>query len=160
MQRQECLVAQRYFTNERIVWEARRDLISVARRTVSGKGEALARASDVAATVIALDESRVMVRLDARLAGYRALMAQQNAVFAGLGIAGGGVLAVLSFPLLLAAAPVVVVAPAAFAAARASHHRSVTRAQIALEQVLDRLERGEAGRPPTLLSMLAAAVTR
>jgi hypothetical protein len=32
------------------------------------------------------------------------------------------------------------------------------RAQLALEQVLDRLERGEAGRPPTLLSMLAAAV--
>jgi hypothetical protein len=160
MQRQECLVAQRYFTNERIVWEARHDLISVARRTVSGKGEALSRATDVAATVIALDESRVMVRLDARLAGYRALMAQQNAVFAGLGIAGGGVLAVLSFPLLLVAAPVIVVAPAAFAAARASHHRSVTRAQIALEQVLDRLERGEAGRPPTLLSMLAAAVTR
>ena len=29
---------------------------------------------------------------------------------------------------------------------------------LALEQVLDRLERGEAGRPPTLLSMLAAVV--
>jgi hypothetical protein len=160
MQRQECLVVQRYFTNERIVWEARRDLISVARRTVSGKGEALARATDVAATVIALDESRVMVRLDARLAGYRALMAQQNAVLTGLGIVGGGVLAVLSFPLLAAAAPVVVIAPAALAGARASHQRSVTRAQLALEQVLDRLERGEAGRPPTLLSMLAAVVTR
>jgi hypothetical protein len=35
----------------------------------------------------------------------------------------------------------------------------VARAQLALEQVLDRLERGEAGRPPTLLSMLAAAVS-
>jgi hypothetical protein len=127
---------------------------------VSGRGEAFSRATDVAATVIAVDESRVMVRLDARLAGYRALMAQQSAVFAGLGIVGGGVLAVLSFPLLLAAAPAVVVAPAAFTAARASHHRSVTRAQLALEQVLDRLERGDAGRPPTLLSMLAAAVTR
>lgn len=160
MQRQESLVAQRYFTNERIVWEARRDLISLARRAVSGKGEALARATDVAATVIALDESRVMVRLDARLAGYRALMAQQSAAFTGLGVVSGGVLAVLSFPLLAAATPVAVIAPAAFAAARASHHRSVTRAQLALEQVLDRLERGEAGRPPTLLSMLAAAVTR
>jgi hypothetical protein len=45
-------------------------------------------------------------------------------------------------------------------ASRASHHRTVVRAQLALEQVLDRLERGEAGRPPTLLSMLAAAVAR
>lgn len=160
MQRQEYLVAQRYFANERIVWEARRDLFSVARRTVSGKGEALARATDVAATVIALDESRVMVRLDARLGGYRALMAQQSAVVTGVGLVGGGVLAVLSFPLFAVAAPVAVIAPAAFAAARASHRRTVARTQLALEQVLDRLERGEAGRPPTLLSMLAAAVTR
>lgn len=160
MQRQEYLVVQRYFTNERIVWEARRDLFSIARRTVSGKGEALARATDVAATVIALDESRVMVRLDARLGGYRALMAQQNAVVTGVGLVGGGVLAVLSFSLFAVAAPVVVMAPAAFAAARASYRRTLARTQLALEQVLDRLERGEAGRPPTLLSMLAAAVTR
>jgi hypothetical protein len=72
----------------------------------------------------------------------------------------GGVLAAMSFPLLAAAAPLAVFAPAGFAAGRASHKRSVTRAQLALEQVLDRLERGDAGRPPTLLSMLAAAVGR
>jgi hypothetical protein len=72
----------------------------------------------------------------------------------------GGILAVLSFPLLAAAAPAVLLVPAGFAAARVSHQRTVARAQIALEQVLDRLERGEAGRPPTLLSMLAAAVNR
>jgi hypothetical protein len=41
-----------------------------------------------------------------------------------------------------------------------SQRKTVARAQLALEQVLDRLERGEAGRPPTLLSMLAAAVSR
>jgi hypothetical protein len=55
-------------------------------------------------------------------------------------------------------APVVVLVPAGFGAARTSQQRTVERAQLALEQVLDRLERGEAGRPPTLLSMLAAAV--
>jgi Flp pilus assembly protein TadB len=100
------------------------------------------------------------VRLDARLAGYRSLMAQQNVAFTGAGVVAGGVLAVLSFPLLAAAAPVAVFAPVAFAAGRASHQRTVARAQLALEQVLDRLERGDAGRPPTLLSMLAAAVGR
>ena len=158
MQRQESLVAQRYHSTERIVWEARRDLVGTVRRAVSGRGHALVRASSVSATAIALDDTRVLVRLDAQLGGYRALMAQQNVALTGVGLLGGGILAVLSFPLLAAAAPVAVLAPAGFAAARASHHRSVERAQIALEQVLDRLERGDAGRPATLLSMLSAAV--
>lgn len=158
MQRQESLVVQRYHSNERIVWEARRDLVGMVKRTVSGRGYALARASSVSATAIALDETRVLVRLDARLSGYRALLAQQNAALTGVGLIGGGILAVLSFPLLAVAAPVAVLAPAGFAAARGSHQRSVQRAQLALEQVLDRLERGDAGRPATLLSMLSAAV--
>jgi hypothetical protein len=160
MQRQEALIAQRYYGAERIVWEARRGIVGLVRRTVSGRGFALSRATDVSATAIALDESRVLVRLDARLGGYRALMAQQNAALTGVGLVTGGILAVLSFPLLAAAAPAALLVPAGFAAARTSHQRSVARAQIALEQVLDRLERGEAGRPPTLLSMLAAAVNR
>ena len=113
----------------------------------------------MSATVIAVDDARVLVRLDARLGGYRSLMAQQNVAVAGAGVVAAGILSVLSFPLLAAAAPVAVFAPAAFAASRASHQRTVSRAQLALEQVLDRLERGEAGRPPTLLSMLAAAVS-
>jgi hypothetical protein len=158
MQRQESLVVQRYHSTERIVWEARRDLVGRIRRTVSGRGHALVRATSVSATAIALDDSRVLVRLDALLSGYRSLMAQQNAALTGVGVVGGGILAVLSFPILAIAAPVAVLAPAGFAAARASHHRSVERAQLALEQVLDRLERGEAGRPPTLLSMLSAVV--
>jgi hypothetical protein len=160
MQRQEGLTAQRYFGSERIVWEARRDLVGLVKRAVSGRGHALARASDVSATAIAIDPARVLVRLDARLLGYRALMAQQNVALTGGGLVIGGVLAVLSFPLFAVAAPVVVMAPAGFAAARGSHQRTVARAQIALEQVLDRLERGEAGRPPSLLSMLAAAARR
>jgi hypothetical protein len=160
MQRQESLTVQRYHSNERIVWEARHDLVGMVRRTVSGRGYALSRATDVSATAIALDDSRVLVRLDARLGGYRALMAQQNVAVTGAGLVVGGVLAVLSFPLLAVAAPVALFAPAAFAGARSSQRKTVRRAQLALEQVLDRLERGEAGRPPTLLSMLAAAVSR
>ena len=65
MQRQESLSVQRYFSSERIIWEARRDIVGMVRRTVSGRGYALARATDVAATAIALDERRVLVRLDA-----------------------------------------------------------------------------------------------
>jgi hypothetical protein len=159
MQRQESLRVKRHFS-ERIVWEADRSVASVVRRAVSGRGDALVRANDVAATAIAVEGSRVLVRLDAFLGGHRASMAQVNA---GLGVASvvaGGVLTVLSFPVIAALAPAAVVIPAVWGATRSAHGRTVERAQLALEQVLDRLERGEAGRPPTLLSMLAAVVKR
>lgn len=44
MQRQECLTVQRYFNAERIVWEARRDIVGMVRRTVSGRGYEIGRA--------------------------------------------------------------------------------------------------------------------
>jgi hypothetical protein len=160
MQRQEGLVVQRYFQSERIIWESSRGVLGKLRRAVSGRGHAFARASDVSATAIAVDPARVHLRLDARLLDYRTLMAQQNAAVAGASIVGGGILAVLAFPIAAVLAPVIVAVPSGFALARGSHQRSVERAQLALEQVLDRLERGEAGRPPSLLSMLAAVVGR
>ncbi len=158
MQRQESLVVQRYHSTERIVWEARRDLVGTIRRAVSGRGHSLVRATNVSATAIALDDARTLVRLDAQFGGYRTLMAQQNVAATAGGLVVGGVLAVLSFPALVAAAPVVALTAGGFVAGRSSQRRSVERAQIALEQVLDRLERGDAGRPPTLLSMLSAVV--
>ena len=157
MQRQECLKVKRHF-NERIVWEADQGISGTVKRMVSGKGAALARATDVGATAIALDPTRVLVRLDAQLGGHRASMAQVNA---GLGaaslVAGGVLLAIGVFP-LAAAAPAALLVPAVWGAARSAHARTVARAQLALEQVLDRLERGEAGRGPSLMSMLAAVV--
>jgi hypothetical protein len=159
MQRQECLKVKRHF-GERIVWEADQGLTGMVKRVVSGKGAALARATDVAATAIALDATRVVVRLDAQLGGHRASMAQVNAGLAGASLVAGGVLAALSFPILAAAAPAVVLVPAVWGATRSAHARTVARAQLALEQVLDRLERGEANRGPSLMSMLAAVVRR
>ena len=159
MQRQEGLRVKRHF-GDRIVWEADHGISGAVKRIVSGRGAALSRATDVSATVIALDASHVVVRLDAQLGANRNSMAQVNAGFAGASVVAGGVLVALSFPVLAAVAPAVVLVPAVWGAARASHKRAVERAQLALEQVLDRLERGEAGRPPTLLSMLAAAVKR
>ncbi|MFL5617399.1 MAG: hypothetical protein ACJ79A_03275 [Gemmatimonadaceae bacterium] len=159
MQRQECLRVKRHF-GERIVWEADQGLAGTVKRVVSGKGAALARATDVAATAIALDAARVVVRLEAQLGGHRASMAQLNAGLGAASVVAGGVLAALSFPLLAAAAPAVVLVPAVWGATRSAHARTVARAQLALEQVLDRLERGEAGRGPSLMSMLAAVVRR
>jgi len=159
MQRQECLKVKRHF-GDRIVWEADQGLSGMVKRVVSGKGADLARATDVAATAIAIDATRVMVRLDAHLGGHRASMAQMNAAMAATSLVAGGVIAALSVPVILAAAPAAVLVPTVWGATRSAHGRRVARAQLTLEQVLDRLERGEAGRPPTLMSMLAAAVAR
>ena len=157
MQREELLVAQRYFT-ERIVWEARTDFASRFKRAAGGRGHALARATTVGATVVSLDDGRVLVRLDAHLGGYRTLMVNQNAGLTVAGLMAAGVLAVISVPLLAAAAPAALLAVGGFSVSRNSHLASVARAQLALEQVLDRLERGEAGRPTSLLGALASAV--
>jgi hypothetical protein len=157
MQLEELLNPQRYFI-ERIVWEARTDIGSRLKRATSGRGHALSRATTVGATVVGVDDGRVLVRLDAHLGGYRALMMSQNIGFTTAGIVGAALLTVLSIPVVIAAAPAVVIAGGGLAAGRAAHLRSVSRAQLALEQVLDRLERGEAGRPATLLGALASAV--
>jgi len=157
MQRQESLIVQRQF-GDRIVWEARRDVVGLVRRAVSGRGHALRRATAVGATVVPVDPQRTLVRIDAHLGGFRRLMAQQQAALTGASMVGGGILAVLSFSAMAVAAPVVLVAPLSYFVARSAHIDAASRAQLVLEQVLDRLERGDAGRPPSLISMLAAAV--
>src|SRR5215207_10738470 len=91
MQRQECLKVKRHF-GERIVWEADRGVASAVKRAVSGKGDSLIRASDVSATAIALDASRVVVRLDAQLGRNRASLAQATAGMGAASVVAGGVL--------------------------------------------------------------------
>ncbi|MES2176272.1 MAG: hypothetical protein V4550_00295 [Gemmatimonadota bacterium] len=157
MQRQESLMVQRHFT-DRIIWEARRDLLGLVRRAVSGRGHALARATSVSATVVAVDAARVVVRLDAQLTGHRTVMAQQNIAFGGASLIAGGILAALNFPLFAVVAPAALIGPGSYFIARGAHRNAAVQAQLVLEQVLDRLERREADRPPTLMSMLAAAV--
>lgn len=159
MQRQECLQVKRQFP-DRIVWEARRDLVGTIRRAfnVGGRGYALARAFEVAATAIAIDSSRSMVRIDADLAAFRSSLARQSAGATALSVAAGGAMAALHFAVAVAVAPVVLVGAAAFYAARGINGRTAAAAQLALEQLLDRLERGEMTKSqPSILSVLAAA---
>ena len=161
MQRQECLQVKRQFA-DRIVWEARRDLVGTIRRAlnVGGRGYALARAYEVAATAVALDSTRTMVRIDADLTPFRSSLARQSAGATVLGVAAGGAMIALHFAIAAAAAPVVLVGAGAFYAARGLNARTATAAQLALEQLLDRLERGEIVKPqPSILSVLAAAAS-
>ncbi|HEX4468207.1 MAG TPA: hypothetical protein VH080_01680 [Gemmatimonadaceae bacterium] len=159
MQRQECLQVKRQFA-DRIVWEARRDLLGTVRRAlnVGGRGYALARAHEVAATVVAVDGSRTLVRIDADLASFRSSLARQSAGVTVVGVAAGSVLAALHFAIAVAVAPPALIGVGAFYLARGINARTATSAQLALEQLLDGLERGDVTKPqPSILSALAAA---
>jgi hypothetical protein len=161
MQRQECLQVKRQFA-DRIVWEARRDLVGTVRRAlnVGGRGYALSRAHEVAATAVAVDPSRTLVRIDADLAPFRTSLVRQSAGASALGIAAVPALIALHFALAVAVAPALLFGAGAVYVARGINARTATAAQLALEQLLDRLERGEITKAqPSILSVLAAAAS-
>jgi hypothetical protein len=164
MQREECLQVQRRFA-DRITWEPQRGLFGKIRRTVNigGRGLYLMDAEQVSATVLPVDGSRVVVRLDADIHTSRAKRVALGGVIGVMGAFVGGslgiVAAVAHIPLIIIAGAVILPfaggAAAAFNVART--HRSVlSSAQLGLEQVLDRLEHGEFDRPGGLLGAIAA----
>jgi len=60
----------------------------------------------------------------------------------------------------VAAAPLLLAGAGAFYVARGVNARTANSAQLALEQLLDKLERGEIARgQPSILSVLAAAAS-
>jgi hypothetical protein len=158
MQREECLTIKRRFP-DRIVWEEHRGFWSQIRRGVSGRRYVLAQAQDVGATVVAVDERRSLVRLEADLSNVRTGRLVGAGASTALGVAAGGTLLALGFFPLAAIAPVVVGAAAGYGAAR-SHRGVAVRAQLALEQVLDRLQTPEPPTPRPLGMAIEALVDR
>jgi hypothetical protein len=157
MQNDELLQVKRKF-GERIVWEARRDVMIGLKRAFrsGGRDYALSRAHEVAVTVVPVSENRVHVSLDADLSTYRRSLGKGTAQSAAFGAALGIPLMFIPvFPVALIAAPFVGVTALAYYRNRAAGHAVVSRAQLALEQMLDRLERGESPRPPTLLDAIS-----
>ncbi|HEU4566285.1 MAG TPA: hypothetical protein VFS05_16600 [Gemmatimonadaceae bacterium] len=166
MEREECLQVKRRFP-DRTTWEAKRGLVGSIQRglDLSGRGFVLARAGEVAATVVPVDDTRVLVRLDADLSTSRkGHLAGGGAIAAG-GIAAGaasvGIASVLPeattalyvISSAVAAASSLVGALGGYGVAR-RHLRAVAKVQLALEQILDRLERGDGPRSgfPAMLS--------
>ncbi len=163
MQRDECLQVQRRFS-DRITWEPQRGLFGKLRRTVnvSGRGYYLMDAGQVSATALPVDATRVVVRLDADIHASRARRVGMGGFLAAMGAAASGILGlgliVAHMPLFIAAgAAVIPFAGGSLVAYRlARTHRSVlSSVQLALEQVLDRLEHGEFERPGGLLGSIA-----
>lgn len=165
MQREECLKVKRRFT-DRITWEPRSDFLGNVKRglNLGGRGYFLTRATEVAATVIAVDEKRSLVRLDADLTGARATRATAGATTTGLGVVGAATLATVAVvanvalipALLVGAVPALLGGAMGFRIMR-DHERNAARAQLALEQVLDRLEHGETGTGLPLWKQITAA---
>src|SRR2546423_1421851 len=108
MQREECLQVQRRFS-DRITWEPQRGLFGKLRRTVnvSGRGYYLMDAGQVSATVLPVDASRVVVRLDADIHASRARRVGIGGFVGAMGAAASGVLGlglvVAHLPLFIAA---------------------------------------------------------
>ena len=169
MQAEEALRVRRRFT-ERITWEARRDFLGNVKRTVGwgGRGYALTRADEVGATVVAVDATRVLVRVDASFGGTRHRSVVGGGALAGAGLVGGGGLVTLAATLPGSSMPIALIiggvwaaiGGAGFAAVAKSYRSSVARAQLALEQALDRLEHGEPPRTGggSLFDVLSSAI--
>jgi hypothetical protein len=163
MQHDECLQVQRRFS-DRITWEPQRGLFGKIRRTVnvSGRGYYLVDAGQVSATVLPVDNSRVVVRLDADIRASRSRRVGMGSVLAGMGAVASGLLGlglvVAHLPLIIAAgAAVLPFAGGSLAGYRVARtHRSVLGSvQLALEQILDRLEHGELDRSGGLLGAIS-----
>jgi uncharacterized membrane protein len=143
MEREESLQVKRRHS-DRTTWEPRVGAFASIQRAlgVGGKSFALARATEIATQVSQLEPGFCHVRLVANVRGPRA---QRLWTAVGLGVIGAALAAVM--PVLGALAPwalVPAVATWAAAVAVARRHRSENeRIDVALEQVLDRLERGE-----------------
>src|SRR5438477_7373767 len=112
MQRDECLQVQRRFA-DRITWEPQRGLFGKLRRTVnvSGRGYYLMDAGQVSATVLPVDASRVVVRLDADIHTSRARRVGIGSFVTAMGAAASGIpglaLGAAHRPLFIPAGPAV-----------------------------------------------------
>lgn len=161
MQRQELLIVKRHHS-DRIVWEPRRDFFVGVKRAlrVGGRDYALSRAFEVAATTIAVDDSRVHVALEADFRTQRRHEVSQTVTGAVVGAAATASLLVIGAMPIVAVIPIVLGPALGLSGSRMVHGHVITRAQLALEQLLDRLERGEVGRrggADALLGAIAAA---
>ena len=150
MQRDEGLMVKRRFTDQ-LVWEARRDVFTAIRRglKLDGRHHALASANDVGGVVAAIDNDRTHVRL---IADYREDRATRSKIAVGLSITfliTGAPLLVMGVAPLLAAIPPLLLAGLTLSVTRQQYRKMLERAQVTLEQALDKLEFAD-GKPVAL----------
>jgi hypothetical protein len=148
MTEEELLQPKRHFS-DRTSWEPKAGAFASIQRALAGAGGrryALARATEISAQIVQLEPGFCMVRLEADVREPRAKRITGGAVMTlvGWGLTGAAVL--IAPPLALAQAiafvPGLGMTIGGIFVAR-SHIGANERTLVALEQVLDRLERGE-----------------
>ena len=163
MQREECMQVQRRFT-DRVTWEPRNDWVAAIKRGLRSGGRSyhLSHAGQIAATVVPIDDSRSLVRLDADLGPARTNVVRVGTAVSATGVLAGGTIVTLGALTHVAIALAIGAAAFPIAAAGAGaymilrrQHGFAERMTLALEQVLDRLEYGETRRPSNFLEALA-----
>ena len=167
MQNQEAMAVRRRYA-ERITWEARRDFLGQMKRGfgIGGRTYALTKADEVGATVVPVDNARVLVRLDAAFSDARRRSMTGSGVLGGAGLAGAGGVIALAATMPGASVPVALIiggvwaaiGGVGFTAIAKSYRSNVERAQLALEQALDRLEHPEPPRSGTLFDVLSSVI--
>jgi hypothetical protein len=141
MEEEESLQIKRRYP-DRTTWEPKAGAFATIQRALGSKGRrfALASAEEVAGQVTQLEPGFCHVRLLADIRPSRARRLKGGAVVSALGAFATVAFAVTLGPVALL--PAAVLFPTAAAIMR--HHRAENeRVQVAMEQVLDRLERGE-----------------
>ena len=156
MQREEGLKIMRQ-RPDFMIWEPARGLFESVRRAFGSGDFALVRANEVSATVVPVDEEFTVVRLEAAFTSLRSEMGSRTIIGSVFGAAGSTVALVLGVMVPVAVVPGIAVGVASYYSARRTQQHAVHRAALALEQALDRLERGEHGQP-SLLRMIEAAL--
>lgn len=156
----ELMTVKRRFP-DRTSWEARKDMFSSLRREfkLGGRPYRLASSEEIVGQVVALEEGWSHVRLLADLSNTRRSRLAGAATLAGAGAVAATIGLTLSVALPVALLPVGLGLLAGFAVAR-GRRGQVEEVHVALEQVLDRLERGEIALPPKTPKSGATAIER
>ncbi len=151
--RSEYRMLEKRRYGDRRTWEQRSGVFADLDRSLRGNAAAatLSRAAEVSATVSAIGDGRTAVRLDADLTNLRRYRRNSGIAMGVTGVVLGIVpvvlgatlapIAMLPLFLLFGTTPLVGLSIGGLAMAKA-HRKQAERAQLALEQLLDRLEHG------------------
>jgi hypothetical protein len=146
---------------DRTSWERKEGAFASIKRSfgAGGRKYVLASAAEVVSKVIDTDQNHCHVQLVADLSNKRNGHVIGASVLVGGGATTTGIALLLGVLVPVAVIPVVLSAPIATMVAR-SHRKEVEKFQVALEQILDRLEHGEIELPQKLLGPDMAGVGR
>jgi len=160
MTEEEAMIPKRRLP-DRTVWERQKGLLAEMKRGLSFEGKAyhLARAAEVSVQITALEDGYCHTELAADIGNLRDSALAGAGTLLSTGALGSVVLALIPGLFPIAFVPILAGTGLAALAGR-SYRGKAERMQVALEQVLDRLERGEIRSKQRIAGPRASAFVR